>query len=215
MSRLLFVPAVLVALFACSKEELEMCTDIAVSSLSLTIVDAAGNALPGATVTYRVEEGEPQPCESVLGDGTFVCGYEVAGELVVTATAEGFSPAEVAYTVAADECHVITVVDTIALEPLVCTTEARASIQVSIIDGDVPGDAAVTYRNVDTDGTGVPCERVALGDYVCGWEEEGTFEVVATAESGDVASETVTVEGDECHVTTEQITLLVNPMNGG
>jgi hypothetical protein len=90
------------------------CTEIAVSSVQVTVTDTAGNLLDGATVTWSQDGGAAQDCEAF--DGQYTCGYEVEGVIDVEASATGYLPGTGQATVTADECHVITESITIALE---------------------------------------------------------------------------------------------------
>jgi hypothetical protein len=98
------------ALTAC-KDDPVVCTDIAVGSVNVTVHDAADAAVPDVALTYTVDGGDPVACEEVgLADGaSFVCGYEVEGEITVTATAPGFDDATDTVTIVKTEdgCHVI------------------------------------------------------------------------------------------------------------
>lgn len=82
------------------------CTDIAVSSTAITLENEAGDPVLGADVRFRTDELAEQPCDEF--DGTYTCGFEIAGELIITIEADGFEPAEVTVEVGSDECHVIT-----------------------------------------------------------------------------------------------------------
>ena len=81
------------------------CDTMAVGSVNVSVVDAAGAAIAGATVTYSGGDFVDQPCEEY--GGAYTCGWELAGEITVKAAATGFSPAEGSVTVEADVCHVI------------------------------------------------------------------------------------------------------------
>ena len=75
---------------------------------------------------------EAQPCDD-LGDGGWVCGWEAAGELYVTASATGYVPVTQAVTVEAGECHVVTELLALSLEAEVptCTTDVVPSVEVT------------------------------------------------------------------------------------
>lgn len=96
-----------------------------------------------------------------------------------------------------------------------CTTDARASVQVTVIDdaGNNLVDADVTWTG--DDGVPTSCENNGGGEYVCGYEVSGEVTIDATRAGHEPASELVVVETDECHVITEQLTLsLVAEMLG-
>lgn len=93
------------------------CSTEARSSAQVTVQDGAGADLSSvATVTYTVD-GETFPCNS-YPDGQFVCGYEVAGTLTITATADGYEDAQLDVVVEEDECHVITEMVTMTMVDL-------------------------------------------------------------------------------------------------
>ena len=98
--------------------------------------------------------------------------------------------------------------DTGGTSDIGCTAEARASVQVEVLDesGAVVPEASLTY---DAGDGPVACEEMPDGVHVCGWEVAGTLHIVAEAE-GFVAAETdVEVTSDVCHVTTEQIQMVL------
>ena len=98
----------LVFLAGCPPEEL-VCTDLAAVSVTVTVVDAAGAVVPDASVTFAANGGASQPCDASFEEGSFVCGYEVAGEIVVTASAPGRVDDSETVVVEMDDvgCHVV------------------------------------------------------------------------------------------------------------
>jgi hypothetical protein len=89
-----------------------------------------------------------------------------------------------------------------------CTTESRASVTVTVTDaeGAEISDATLTYS---VDGSAAqPCEGT-----ICGEEIAGELTITASARGYSDASEIVTVEGDICHVTTEELTLALEPVD--
>ncbi len=82
-----------------------VCTDLAAVSLSLTVKDASGRVVPGATATWRADGDRSGECTSIGDD--LLCGYEVAGAMTVDVQAPGFQPSVVAAAIDSDECHVI------------------------------------------------------------------------------------------------------------
>ena len=90
-----------------------VCTLEARASVVVSIIDLSGAPLLGATVIYRVDDGEEIEAECFEPPDTctsFVAGFEIAGDFTVRAEREGFQPAEAFVTVEFDElgCHVIT-----------------------------------------------------------------------------------------------------------
>jgi hypothetical protein len=108
MSRLLKLSclAALVGLTACEEYILwpVECDTMAAVSVTAEVVDADGQAV-AAEVFYDDGSGE-QPCED-WGDGSYACGYEIPGELVIRAQAEGYVDASEEVFIDSDECHVI------------------------------------------------------------------------------------------------------------
>lgn len=108
------------ALTAC-KDDLVACTDIAVGSVNVTVHDDAGAVVPDLTLTYTVDGGDAVPCDDVGTEpgATFVCGFEVEGDITVTATAPGFDDATDTVTIVKtdDGCHVIGQALTLTLTP--------------------------------------------------------------------------------------------------
>lgn len=85
------------------------CTAEAIASVVASVSGSSGEELTGVAVAwgYADAEMEPQPCEDGE-DGTWVCGWEVAGDLEITAVADGHAAEVQVVTVTADECHVTT-----------------------------------------------------------------------------------------------------------
>ncbi|MFT5587702.1 MAG: hypothetical protein ACI9VR_005315 [Cognaticolwellia sp.] len=117
MRRLL--PVALLALCACSEDlpgEID-CTADARVSVTVEVLDEASEDI-AAEVFYDAGDGE-QPCEE-WGDGGYACGFEVGGDLLVRAQAEGFQDASETVFVDSDACHVIgesLVLELVAEEP--------------------------------------------------------------------------------------------------
>lgn len=95
-----------------------MCTEEARASVQVSVSGADGAPEPAAVLVEFSQDGEIfEACEAI--DDQFVCGYEVAGELVIRASAEGFAPAEqvVEVEMTDDGCHVETQMIELVLEP--------------------------------------------------------------------------------------------------
>jgi hypothetical protein len=89
------------------------CTTQAIPSVSVIVTDEAGGGLPDAIVTYAplTDDGmvdESIDCDAL--DGAFLCGYEIAGDIEIIATAPGYATAEevVSVGLSEDGCHVVT-----------------------------------------------------------------------------------------------------------
>ena len=103
MTRLV-LPLALLLTTACD-EPFVACTDDLRYGISLTVIDEAGEAVPGTEVTYTVDGGDAEICDGA--DGEHACGPEVAGTYELTIEAEGFETQTLAQDVGQDECHVI------------------------------------------------------------------------------------------------------------
>ncbi len=98
-----------------------------------------------------------------------------------------------------------------------CTEEARASVQVTLVDdlGAFPNGVSVTMQRPGQDEE--PCSDFGTeGTVVCGYEVEGEITVRAEAPGHGPAEETVVVgrTDDGCHVVTEQVTLVLPAYDG-
>ena len=93
------------------------CTEIAVASVTLEVIDAETDApLPEAEVSFTLDGGDAQaPAET---DGNrFTLAYEETGLFAVTVTADGYEQFEAEYDIVLDEdgCHPVGESDTIEL----------------------------------------------------------------------------------------------------
>jgi hypothetical protein len=98
-------------------------------------------------------------------------------------------------------------------DEVVCTTEARASVTLTVTapDGSVIPDA--TGRWITSDGGSGDCE--AIGDsFACGWEVAGDFTLTIQAPGYQDAERTVTVTADECHVSGQTLAVELTPEEG-
>lgn len=186
------------------------CTEIAVYSTTIALVDSEGGSIEGAALTYTLDGEGPLPC-SELEPGEYACGVEADGHFVITATREGYVDASVEVDVAADECHPIPEAVSMVMEPVECTAEAVASILVTLTGsgGETLEDPQVAYTFGDTmapiacvgpggeDGVSWTCDEENVGDYV--------IDAIASGHAGQ--SVPVVVEMDEagCHPVTEQV----------
>lgn len=79
------------------------CTPDVKPSVLVSVVDVDGSEVPGAEVTYSVDGGSEQPCDTYGA-----CGQETTGEFTITAAADGYTSASETLTVESNICHVIT-----------------------------------------------------------------------------------------------------------
>ena len=96
-----------------------------------------------------------------------------------------------------------------------CTAEARASVQVNVVDpqGNPQRDARVTFT---LDGgpeqqalcNGSEQTQGNCDSWVTGYEQPGDYVITATSADGQrTARQSVSVTEDECHVQSQTVTL--------
>lgn len=96
-----------------------------------------------------------------------------------------------------------------------CTLEARASVNVKVVDaqGMAVTDAVVTFSVNGGADEMAECVNPVGGmgtcqEWVAGWERDGNFTVTATSADGmKTATQMVTVTKDACHVQPQSVTL--------
>ncbi len=113
------VAAVILALGVACKEKPEdsaACDDAAVASLQLSITDTSASVLPDATATWS-SGGDGGECESIDGSATLVCGFDVTGDMEITAAAPGHVTQTATFNVKSDGCHAITANEVIRMSP--------------------------------------------------------------------------------------------------
>lgn len=99
--------------------------------------------------------------------------------------------------------------------PIACTTEARSSVTVKVVDGmAMPvGDALVTYTVDGGASQNAECFNPlgGMGNceyWVAGYEVAGDFVITATSADGmKTATQMITVAKDQCHVISQSLTL--------
>jgi len=188
-----------------------VCTDIAVASVTVRVRDDAGATVTDAVVTWGLSGAPTEACEG-FGTGTWTCGYEVSGAITIRVEAEGFLPYQGVVQVSADECHVQTEQLTVSLERPDCTAQEVPSVLATVVSstGEPLSGVAVAWR-LEEELDEEPCQLVGAA-WVCGTEVEGTIVVKAAADGHEGRTETVDVEADECHVLTEEVDLVLDPL---
>ena len=96
-----------------------------------------------------------------------------------------------------------------ATESVVCTTEARTSVLVTVIDAasaPIPS-ASVSYQINDGAAQVKACP--ASGACPVGTEQSGRFKLTVSKVGYAPAVAEVQVNRDVCHVTTEQVTVVL------
>jgi hypothetical protein len=183
------------------------CDLMAVSSVTVDLVAEDGGDLSGATVTYVVDGADPVPCDAF--DGSFACGYEVAGVLTIRAEAEGYDAIEQDVTVEQDVCHVVTeqLSLTMAVESVDCTEEVVPSVLATVVgsSGEELSGVEVIWSRTDSEAAAQACTNDGGDVWQCGEEVAAELEIFATADGHVGETQIVTVGADECHVITESL----------
>lgn len=202
--------SVLSLLAGCEEPDAK-CNTMAAASVMLEVTDQNGDPIEGVTAEFSSDGATVEElCEEL--DGTFVCGYEVAGPIVVTISAPGQVTHTETIVVEAGECHVQGVSLTVALEPVECTDEIRPSVVVSLTDeqGTAITEADVTWNHEEEDDLPEPCVYLQDNQWACAEEIPGNLLIeVSNAGPYEPFSRVVTVEEDDCHVQTEDLDVVL------
>jgi hypothetical protein len=91
-------------------------------------------------------------------------------------------------------------------EPISCTTEARTSIVLEVVDAETGEDvdAMVTFQ---VDGEASQEALRSGSEYYLGEEEEGTFVVTVSVDGYETMMREYEVTSGECHVMTVETTI--------
>ena len=209
-----FLPLFLLACSIDDPNNGNACTDIAFASVSLSVVDDGGVAVADAEATFTVDGGETQICEN-LGGGSYACGWEQAGNIVVTVAKEGYESATETVEVGMtdDGCHVEGQVLELTLEEKACTAEVITSVLATLSgsSGETLESPEVSWGYADADMEPVPCESGDGVTWACGEDVNGDLEIYGTASGHTTDLEPVTVPLDEagCHAVTQSVDLVV------
>lgn len=186
------------------------CDTMAAASTSVQVVDASGAPVQEATLTWTSDTGGSGACDA-MPDGVWVCGWEVSGEITVTAQAEGYEDGVGSVTVPQGECHVIQQELTIVLDGIACTTEYVPGVIATLTgsSGEVLDNPVVTWEPADGSAGPEECEDWSQDQWACAFEQPGDLLIRGTAGGHTEDVEAVTVTADECHVITEEVALVV------
>lgn len=185
------------------------CDAMAAASVYVeAVTDADGHGIDEVDLSYEAASGESGSC-SAAPTGWY-CGYEVAGEITITATAEGYEPTSVTVDVQADECHVILETVSLVLDQLTdCTDEAVPAVALTLSASDGKAlDSTAQWCVGKGCSPDTPCDG-AVDEWYCGEEVSGAVTVSASAPGYTTESASVQVEltKDGCHPQTEQVSL--------
>ncbi|MCO4747778.1 MAG: hypothetical protein KC912_23485 [Proteobacteria bacterium] len=98
----------LVVTVGCDELTTGDCDTSAVSSVTVSVVDADGLLTPADSVTYEVDGSSEADCEPLMGDGTeWTCGVEESGDFYIRAyVGSAVYTGEVSVGMQSDGCHV-------------------------------------------------------------------------------------------------------------
>lgn len=183
------------------------CTDLAAVSVSVSVVDGNGAPVSGALVSWDSGNG-PQSCDSLDGS-TYLCAYEVKGEIAIHVEAAGYQAVDQVVSVEADECHVIGESVQIALDGVECTEVEVPAVVATVVDagGAELSNVVVQWGLANADMAPQPCDVQGDGSWTCAPEQVGDIEVYAVADGHEAQMQTVTVGMDEvgCHPLTQSL----------
>lgn len=93
-----------------------VCDTSAAASLTLTLSSSDGQPLPNVKATWKTAE-QSDSCQNL--NNQFICGYEVAGNMTVEISAEGFQPQTLVVEIPKGDCHVVSQTRNVVLKPSV------------------------------------------------------------------------------------------------
>ena len=208
---------ILLVLTGCQEEPLD-CDTMAAVSVTVNLSAASGDPLTGAQVAFTAPgESEPQACEHI--SGTWLCGYEVAGDLLIVASADCHGEHTETVTIEQDECHVVQQTLDIVLDPVDCAAEEIPSVYVTVSDegGQPIDEATVGYVPEGQDWADYElCEAYDAG-WACGWGYSGTIDLEVEAPGYSSWWGQAEVATDCCGPITEQVDVVLpeSPDEGG
>ena len=214
--------AVLLLTTACTTDPaIVACTDIAMSSVTVELVDAdTGEPIRDADLTYRSDSMENGDCES-FGDGSYTCGWETPGEHTIWISHSDYIEATEVVTVEQGECHVFTEVLEVGLSRRhsECLDDGMfPSLTVTTISQGW-SESPLTNATVTYSVNGGPvqdCDTNADSDvHHCGWDQTGNISWTATADGHSTVTGSTTVgpTSDGCHAETVEVEAVLECLN--
>lgn len=203
------IPLLLLPLCACFERQYD-CDAMAALSVEVTVQSGDGAPLDGLEVRYT-GPGDPEsrPCDDA--GSTWLCGWEVAGEILIEASADCHGDVSETVVVPENECHVDQQDLQLMMDPVDCTAEEVPGVYVTVQDedGDDVPDAAVGYVPADEDWTDYePCEAYN-GGWACAWGRSGDIDIEVTATDYSPWTGQVTVGEDCCGPVTETVDVVL------
>lgn len=180
----------------------QACDTMAVASVNVTVVDEAGADVPDATVVFSVDGGADQPCDD-FGD-TWACGFEIAGEITVKASAPGLMGDAKTVTIVMEDdgCHVAAQAVTLTLLDECDDPPPAMMVTVLDPDGSAAEGEAVSWGRQGSDAAPQACaEDGSAGVWACGYGASGDLELYVTPAETDPYQghfEELTVAEGEC-----------------
>jgi hypothetical protein len=203
------LPLLLLSLCACFERQYD-CDDMAALSVEVTVESSDGEPMQDLEVRYTGPgDAEPRPCED--SGSTWLCGWEVAGEILIEASATCHGAVSETVVVSENECHVEQQDLQLMLDPVDCTQEELPGVYVTVHDedGDAIPDAAVGFVPADQDWTDYePCEAYNDG-WGCAWGYSGDIDLEVTATGFSPWTGQVTVLEDCCGPVTETVDVVM------
>jgi hypothetical protein len=186
------------------------CDAMAAASVEVTLASSSGELLEEIEVLYTGPGAmEQQACEPM--GSSWICGWEVAGEVLVEARALCHGDASATVDVPMGECHVQQQSVHLLLDPVDCTAEEVPSVMVEVVDeqGEPLADPSVGYLPAHADWMDYePC--VEQGEaWACGWGWSGVIAIEVEAEGFAPWSGEVTVDEDCCGPVTVQLRVVM------
>jgi hypothetical protein len=186
------------------------CDEYAAASVTVTVIDSYGGGVAGPVVTWTSDGSAAEPCEPI--GNTFACGWEVAGDITVTASARGYDTVEQTVTVGMtdDECHVEGQLVTLTLNS-VCDDPPPAMIVTVLTPDDEPAEGeSVSFGRAGADAAPQACDEQSDGTWACGYGATGDLELYVQPASTDPFAayfDTLTVNAGVCGPDTAFVTV--------
>jgi hypothetical protein len=202
--------AVLIVLPLCACFERQAdCDALAVVSVVVTVASSDERPLDGLEVRYTSTGQPSRVCEKQAG--SWLCGYEIDGEILIEASADCYGEVSETVVVPMGLCHPESQHLRLLMDPVDCTAEEVPGVYVTVAneDGEAIADAEVGYVPADEDWMDYePCEAWNDG-WACAWGRSGDIDLEVTAEGYSPWSGRVTVEEDCCGPLTEQVEVIL------
>ena len=207
MGRMIFLALVFAS--GCFERQYD-CDDMAIVSVVVTVASSGSQPFEDLQVWYtRSGDAQPQSCDEQ--GGSFLCGYELDGALLIEASAGCHGDVSETVVVPQGRCHPEQQDLQLLMDPLDCTQEELPGVYVTVAneDGAAIPDASVGFVPTDQDWTDYePCEAYNDG-WGCAWGLSGDIDIQVTADGYAPWTGEVTVGADCCGPVTEPMDLVL------